>query len=198
MVADHRIAVEHEKEFAMKKHINVAMAVAIGALAMVQLNGCKSSQSPVFAKSEVVSAKSLAGTWTATDGRTFTIRETPGGGLRIQDRDGNEHTGVLVSVGGRSIIEIAMSDTASMGQDAAPVYHYGLVKIAGDTMEHQGLSAAWLTSQQQQSSAIVAAPLASGAGTVTATDPETMRGLLKKAAGDPNAWGAKETLIRAK
>ncbi|MBX3315490.1 MAG: hypothetical protein KF902_01355 [Phycisphaeraceae bacterium] len=158
--------------------------------------GCGSSPSPVFAKSERVSASSIAGTWVTTDGRTFTIRETPGGGLRIKDRDGNEHTGVLVSIGGRSIIEIPMSDSSRMSDDASPVYHYGLVKVSGDTMEHQGLSAAWLTGQQQLSSAIVAAPLASGAGTVTATDPETMRGLLKKAAADPNAWGVKEVLTR--
>ncbi|MCW5767889.1 MAG: hypothetical protein KIT19_04335 [Phycisphaeraceae bacterium] len=160
------------------------------------LTGCKTHQSAVFAKSEVVSPSSLKGTWTAADGRTFTIRETPGGGLRIKDRDGNEHTGVLVSIGGRSIIEIPMSDPARMSDDAAPVYHYGLVRVNGDTMEHQSLSPAWLSSQQQLSSAIVAAPLASGAGTVTATDPETMRGLLKKAVGDPNAWGSKEILTR--
>lgn len=182
----------------MRKHINMVAAVAIGALATVQLTGCKTHQSAVFAKSEVVSPASLTGTWTAADGRTFTIRETPGGGLRIKGPEG-EHTGVLVDVAGRSIIEIPMSDPARMGDDASPVYHYGLVRVSGgDTMEHQGLNAAWLVGQQQGSSAIVAAPLASGAGTVTATDPETMRGLLKKAATDPSAWGVKETLTRTK
>lgn len=175
----------------MKHVILAALVLGGGCVA-----GCKTNQSPVFAKSEVVSAKSLAGTWTASDGRTFTIRETPGGGLRIKGPEGDEHTGVLVSVGGRSIIEIPMSDPARMSDDASPVYHYGLVKVSGDTMEHQPLNAAWLTGQQQGSSAIVAAPLASGAGTVTATDPETMRGLLKKAAADANAWGAKEILTR--
>lgn len=179
----------------MAKYTDGIRIVTIATLAIASLSGCTTNQSPVFAKSEVVSAESLAGTWTATDGRVFTIRETPGGGLRIKGPEG-EHTGVLVSVGGRSIIEIPMSDPARMSDDASPVYHYGLVKVSGDTMEHQGLNAAWLTGQQQGSSSIVAAPLASGAGTVTATDPETMRGLLKKAAADPNAWGAKEILTR--
>ncbi|MBX3361093.1 MAG: hypothetical protein KF912_11880 [Phycisphaeraceae bacterium] len=165
--------------------------VGLGILA----GGCKSHQSPIFAKSEYVRASSLAGTWTSTDGRTFTIRETPGGGLIISD-GGESYTGVLVNIGGSSILEIPMSDPSRMSVDASPVYHYGLVKVSGDTMEHQGLSPAWLASQHQQSSAIVAAPLASGTGTVTATDPETMRGLLKKAVADPNAWGAKEILTR--
>lgn len=180
----------------MKKHITMVGAVAIGVLAMTPLAGCRSTQSPVFAKSEIVSPASLAGTWTTADGRAFVIEETHKNGLSIKGPGGEEHTGVLVNVGGRSIIEIPMSDTARMDENAAPVYHYGLVKVTGDTMEHQGLSAAWLTSQQQGSSAIVAAPLASGAGTVTAADPETMRGLLKKAAADANAWGAKEILTR--
>lgn len=182
----------------MKMRTNLISMTTILSLAVAAVGGCTSSQSSVFAKSEVVSAKSLAGTWTGADGRTLTIRETPGGGLRIKDRDGNEHTGVLADLGGRSIIEIPMSDPARMSDDASPVYHYGLVKVSGDTMEHQPLNAAWLASQQQGSSSIVAAPLASGAGTVTATDPGTMRGLLRKAAGDPNAWGAKEILTRAK
>ena len=157
--------------------------------------GCGSSPSPVFAKSERVSASSIAGTWVASDGREFSIRETPGGGLVISD-GGTSHTGVLVNIGGSTIIEIPMSDPSRMSDDAAPVYHYGLVRVSGSTMEHQPLNPAWLSGEQQNSSAIVAAPLASGAGTVTATDPETMRGLLKKAASDPNAWGKKETLTR--
>ncbi len=180
----------------MKKCVKLAGIVATGVLAVASFTGCKGNLSPIFARSEVVSPASLAGTWTATDGRVFTIRETRDDGLTIKGPEGEEHTGVLVNVGGRSIIEIPMSDPARMSDDASPVYHYGLVKVSGDTMEHQGLNAAWLTSQQQGSSSIVAAPLASGAGTVTATDPETMRGLLKKAAADPNAWGAKEILTR--
>ncbi len=171
------------------------IAPAIIGLAILA-GGCQSGASPVFAKSERVSASAIAGTWVGTDGREFSIRETPGGGLRIKATEGDEHTGVLVDIGGRSIVEIPMSDPARMSDDASPVYHYGLIKVSGDTMEHQSLNPAWLTSQQQQSSAIVAAPLASGAGTVTATDPETMRGLLKKAVADPNAWGAKEILTR--
>lgn len=173
-----------------------SLLLSCSLLGSIALTGCKTHQSAVFAKSEVVSPSSLKGTWTASDGRTFTIRETPGGGLRIKGPEGDEHTGVLVDIGGRSIIEIPMSDSSRMGEGASPVYHYGLVRVSGDTMEHQGLNAAWLVGQQQGSSAIVAAPLASGAGTVTATDPETMRGLLKKAAADANAWGAKEILTR--
>lgn len=180
-----------EKGIAMRSMI-LSMMLLSGAA----LTGCQSGQSPVFAKSERVSASAIAGTWVGSDGREFSIRETPGGGLRIKSPEGEEHTGVLVDIGGRSIIEIPMSDPARMADEAAPVYHYGLVKVGGDTMEHQSLSPAWLTSQQQQGSAIVAAPLASGAGTVTATDPETMRALLKKAASDLNAWSAKETLTR--
>lgn len=175
----------------MHRGIIAASIVGLGIIA-----GCKSSQSPVFAKSEVVSPATIAGTWTSTDGRTFTIRETPGGGLRIKGPEGDEHSGVLVSMDGKSILEIPLSDPASMGKDAAPVYHYGLVTVSGDTMEHRSLNAAWLEGQQRGSSVIVAAPLASGAGSVTATDPETMRGLLKRAAQDRGAWSQAEVLKR--
>lgn len=173
-----------------------SMILSMILLSGAVLAGCRSGASPVFAKSERVSASAIAGTWAGTDGREFSIRETPGGGLRIKAPEGDEHTGVLVDIGGRSIIEIPMSDPARMSDDASPVYHYGLIRVSGDTMEHQPLNGAWLASQQQGNSSIVAAPLASGAGTVTATDPETMRGLLKKAVADPNAWGAKEILTR--
>jgi len=171
------------------------IAPAIIGLAILA-GGRQSGASPVFAKSERVRASAIAGTWVGSDGREFSIRETPGGGLRIKAPEGDEHTGVLVDIGGRSIIEIPMSDPARMSDDASPVYHYGLIRVSGDTMEHQPLNGAWLASQQQGSSAIIAAPLASGAGTVTATDPETMRALLKRAAADPNAWSQAEVLKR--
>lgn len=180
----------------MRKHMNVVKMVAIGSLALAAIAGCNTTQSPVFAKSERVDASSIAGTWDASDGRVFVIRETPGGGLRLREPGKDEYTGVLVNVEGRTVIEIPLSDPARMGDDATPVYHYGLVRVSGDTMEHQPLNPAWLTGQQQGSSVIVAAPLVSGTGTVTATDPETMRGLLKKAVNDQNAWGKKETLKR--
>lgn len=175
------------------KH-RVAAGIMVGA---ALLAGCRTNQSPVFERSEVVSAASMAGTWRGADGRTFTITETPGGGVRIASEAG-EHTGVLVNVGGRTIVEVPLSVAREMGEDAAPVYHYGRLRVSGETLEHQPLSAAWLSAQEQGSEGIASAPLASGMARVTVTDAGTMRRLLERAAGDERAWGEKEVLARIK
>lgn len=181
---------------------SVITALLVSCTVLAALGGCKGSgantERTVFGNQDRADPRILAGDWEGREGLVVSIRETAAGGLRIWSNADpeTEYAGMLIDVGGRTIVEVPLSDEHAMDSDAAPVSLFARVWVAGDTLTSQPLRAEWLEARGSAESGIVRAPLAQGEGHVTVGDPAAMRDLLRRASADDTAWGASERYRR--
>ena len=153
------------------------------ALLCLVMTGCAAQG---LARDNAVRNDSIIGTWKNTVGDVYTVRHGSGSSYIAEGTlaDGTRNTLDidLIEVNEQTIVQIPLG----MGADGAPLYHFGLLAITSESIQHRPLNEQWLNEQT-----------GSDNGLAVFNDPAHLRALLQRAIED-RAFGATETLKRVR
>jgi hypothetical protein len=162
---------------------------------------CKNNRmTSLVRRGDAVSSESIVGNWVNDRGTQLHITQSAGRSMRVATvRTGGEEAvfnGTLFNVKGTTVMEVPLTDPALLGADEAPVYHYGRVRVEGDTLMYRSIRPEWLETAGRDVEAF-RAPIEGSEGWVTVADADDMRSLLEEAVETDAAWGAAEVFRRA-
>ena len=157
-----------------------ALIMTCGVVTAV-LNGCTGHG---LARGDAIRNDAIIGTWQGQNGHVYEVERGAGASYtaHVTQTGGTEDTlhVDLIDVDRQIFCQIPIGD----GADGAPLYHFGLIAIANDTIQHRPLDERWLNEHT-----------GSDNGLVVCEDPATMRDLLRAAIRD-RAFGPTDTLQR--
>jgi hypothetical protein len=184
---------------------NIFTVLVVIALAFLTPACHTGSKKPSNAPKQVLNPQ-FVGTWKLPSGDTVTI--SPAADFKFdlmtQNKDGTTQSkGWLLDVDGSQFcaIQVYTPSDDEKKKGGVPLYHFGQIKIEGDTLLHRPLKASWLSKAVSGKSGdqyVTTEKTKAGTGVAFVPDVEHIDVILRQAIRDPGAFDDTERLTRVK